>query len=349
MDTNDRAEFEQLIDNIRAQLTGDRRVDGPYLIQQSEMYRDHPLGPELSAEIGRLMYEMVPDEMRAEFSAIQQEQRKRYDQMLIEASTAMKTGDLARAEMLLRNLAEQAVETPSDRDSVYYDFQDELERMFVLARGEERRNVMEAPLPCLSVFELLCMILLQDNRPEEALEAATSAIALNYVAVMPRLEKTYCLQRLGRWQELKDVLGDAFALCWTPLHFSQWYRALAPWFFHSGDFEGFAACLMLSLACVEDEECRKLLDIAEQLTGTPFDDEFAESVPLIANDRGIPLRPDPLWYELSMTLAKHYIRKEEFKEGLRYLKVAYDLNRSPELAEQIERLTEHVGTPEPSK
>lgn len=333
--------FNEIFEDIRAHLTGEQRADIPYLIKQRERYKDLPGAAEMVSEIARMINELLPDNVRAEFAAIHHEQRRRWDTLFKDASDRMHRGDLSLAEQILRNLAEQASETP-DRDVVYYDFQDQIERLYVLARGEEKRNVKDAPFPLMGVYQLLCAVLLQANRLEEALQAADEAVGANLVAIMPRIERTYCLQRLGRWQELLDSLIEAFPLCWKPIHFSEWYRAVTPWFFHAADFEGFGVCLLLSQAVMEDEEKKKLLEIAGQLSGISYDSDFAERVPQLARERKIPLHPEPLWCGLAMSLAKQYLESEDLDEAFRYLTIAYDVNRTPELKEQIERLHSYI-------
>lgn len=331
---------EDIVGTIRALLTGDQTVDIPFIRKQKANYHDHPHAAQIVAELDRMLGDI---KARAEFEAILHEQRRRCDAMMREATAALNNGDRARAETILTNLASHDT-IDSGWSTVWYDFQDPIERLYVEAVLMERREIREAPLPLVGVNQLLCAVLLQDHRPEEALRAIDDAIRMNKVAVMPRLERTYCLQQLGRWHELQRTLLDAFPLCWTQMHFGQWYRAMAPWFYQHDDMVGFGACLLLSLACAEDEAVRKMLEIAEQLSETAFDDEFAASVPEIARGRGIPVHPEPIWYDLAMRLGRQTLEDESFEQALRYLTVAHDLDRTPELLAQIERLRAHVKT-----
>lgn len=332
---------DEIIEEIRAHLSGDRGADVSYLAQQNDIYKDHPGAGRLIEEIGRLMGSLMPDK-RAEFAALHREQKQRWDLMFTAATTALKRGDTALAEEILGNLISYA-EKPPDSDTVFYDFQDQMERLWVLARAEEKRNVRDAPFPIMGVHQMLCAIQMQENRPRDALRSADCAVAANLVAVMPRVERTYCLQKLGRWQELLDSLMEAFPLCWKPIHFAQWYRALAPWYFNAQDAEGFGVCLLLSLACAEHEEPRQLLRVAGQLFQIDFENEaFSSRVAELAKAREIPLRPEPLWNQLAMNVAKQYLERENWEEGHRYLCIAYDLCRDPALKTQIEWLQTHL-------
>ncbi|NDD28488.1 MAG: hypothetical protein EB084_09525 [Proteobacteria bacterium] len=331
---------DDIIGTIRALLTGDRSVDVPFVQQQKVNYQSHPEAEHIAAELDGILSEI---KARAEYERIMHQQRRRCDAMIREATAAVKVADLERAENILVNLVNHDTAT-SDRNIAWYDFQDPIERLYVEALGLEKREIRDAVMPLVGGYQLLCAVLLQADRPHEALNAIDAAIALNKVAIMPRLERSYCLQRLGRIEELKRNLSDAFPLCYTQVHFGQWYRSLAPWYFHTQDFVGFGVCLLLSLACVEDESVRTMLAAAEQLAEIAYDDTFAANVSAEARAREIPLNPAPIWHDLAMRLARQTLEDESYERALRYLTIAYDLNRSDELLAQIERLRAHMAT-----
>lgn len=331
---------EDIVGTIRALLTGDCAVDFSFVKQQKENYAAHAEAEAILPQLDRILAEI---RARVQFEVIRLEQRRRCDSLMRDASAAVAEGDLQRAERILLTLVEHDTNV-SDWSVAFYDFQDPIERLYVEASGDERREIRETAVPLVGVYQMLCAVELQLDRVDEALHAIDAAINLNRAAVMPRIERTYCLQRLGRWDELWRDLSEAFPLCYTQMHFGQWYRSLAPWFFHAQDFVGFGACLQLSLACVEDDSVRQLLQAAEPLSETPFDDTFVAEVPQAARERGIPLQPASVWYDLAMQLARQTLEDEAFERALRYLTIAYDLRRSPELFAQIERLRDHLAT-----
>ena len=51
---------------ITSGLTGNPEQDMKYLKETSEKYKDHQYSQEILRAIGRLMYEMIPDDKRAE-------------------------------------------------------------------------------------------------------------------------------------------------------------------------------------------------------------------------------------------------------------------------------------------
>ena len=87
-----------------------------------------------------------------------------------------------------------------------------------------------------------------------------------------------------------------------------------------------------------------MLAAAEQLAEIAYDDTFAANVSAEARAREIPLNPSPIWHDLAMRLARQTLEDESYERALRYLTIAYDLNRSDELLAQIERLCAHMAT-----
>ena len=59
-------EFDQIMHQITSGLTGDEKTDLAYLQEQSEAYKDHEMGKEIIRACGRLIYELIPDDKKAD-------------------------------------------------------------------------------------------------------------------------------------------------------------------------------------------------------------------------------------------------------------------------------------------
>lgn len=62
------SEFDKIMHEITAGLTGDAKTDMAYLQEKSETYKDHEFGKEIIRACGRLMYELIPEDKRADLS-----------------------------------------------------------------------------------------------------------------------------------------------------------------------------------------------------------------------------------------------------------------------------------------
>ena len=61
-------EFDRIMYDITAGLTGDPKIDIPYLTEQCEVYKNHEMGKEIVRACGRLIYEIIPDDTKDELN-----------------------------------------------------------------------------------------------------------------------------------------------------------------------------------------------------------------------------------------------------------------------------------------
>ena len=59
-----KSEYESIMAEIRAGLTGRAERDVPYLMEQMDRYEGHPLVKEITRECGRMIYETVPEDLK---------------------------------------------------------------------------------------------------------------------------------------------------------------------------------------------------------------------------------------------------------------------------------------------
>ena len=65
-------QFDVVMRNIAAGLTGDPQKDSRYLLEQCQKYKDHEFGREILRACRRMFYETVPEDKRAELDKIAQ-------------------------------------------------------------------------------------------------------------------------------------------------------------------------------------------------------------------------------------------------------------------------------------
>ena len=59
--------YNDIMNEIKSNLTGDYETDLKYLKETSDKYKDHELGLEIIREIGRVMYSITPEEKKDDF------------------------------------------------------------------------------------------------------------------------------------------------------------------------------------------------------------------------------------------------------------------------------------------
>ena len=80
----DTMDFDQIMSEITAGLTGDEAKDIPYLEEQAERYKDSEYAMEVGRACGRLLFEIIPEEKREELDRLLQKQGLAVDATLDE-------------------------------------------------------------------------------------------------------------------------------------------------------------------------------------------------------------------------------------------------------------------------
>ena len=62
--------FESIMREISGRLTGDSGNDIEYLHEQMDKYKDHEYSKEIIRACGRMMYEILPEDKKAEINEL---------------------------------------------------------------------------------------------------------------------------------------------------------------------------------------------------------------------------------------------------------------------------------------
>lgn len=61
-------DYHEIMTEITSQLTGDVKEDTKYLMAKCEEYKTHEMAKEILRGIGRLMYDIIPEDKREEIN-----------------------------------------------------------------------------------------------------------------------------------------------------------------------------------------------------------------------------------------------------------------------------------------
>ena len=60
-------DFDSIMQEITSGLTGKSDEDVAYLMNQAEKHKAHPFAKEIVRACGRMMFDLIPDDKKAEF------------------------------------------------------------------------------------------------------------------------------------------------------------------------------------------------------------------------------------------------------------------------------------------
>ena len=249
--------FDQIMTGITAGLTGDPKADFAYLQEQMETYKEHPLSKEILRACGRLAWEILPDDKKAELSKAMECDQAGYDAILEEVAFNQKSGNPGRALELIEPLAKKLDESISeglfadDTESRYFNFDSIAERIIWCAHNEEERDIRQVKVRISQVFLAYGSCLFEAQRYEDAIDALKKSIRWNPAKPMIRFELGENYKRLGDMDSYERVLDEAHPYIATASDMARFHRSKGFMLIERESYELAAAHLMYSLAYEE--------------------------------------------------------------------------------------------------
>lgn len=115
--------FQDTINEIFKGLTGDNKADIQYLKEQMEQHRDDENSTEIIRALGRKVFELLPDEAKAELNQIIGNEVDTINSTVEEAKFQLSQNNPLKAEELLKSAI----------DSIPLEFKDDEENVAIFA------------------------------------------------------------------------------------------------------------------------------------------------------------------------------------------------------------------------
>lgn len=245
--------FDEAMAEITMGLKGEPEHDLVYLKNQIVTYKDHPQSKEIGRACGRLMWQIMPDDKKAELENIVGNHEKGSQAVLDEVLFAMKQGKPAEAldlmEPLIKKLDELADSgwSQDDSESVYFNFESPIEEAVWRAHSNEIRTARHAIEPFCRAYFLYGSALYELNRHEEAITALSKAIRWNPANPSLRFELGENFKKLNDMDAYERILDEIHPLIINASDMARLHRAKGFLFVERSNYEVAAAHLVASL------------------------------------------------------------------------------------------------------
>ncbi|MBQ2635087.1 MAG: tetratricopeptide repeat protein [Methanobrevibacter sp.] len=176
--------YKIIINEIKANLGGNKDLDRKYLSSQIDKYKDHPYNKEILKEISRLMWDCLSEEEKIEFIEISQNENPIMD-ILNDISYDIEQGEYK----LALNKLDKFMETfqppfEDDRVNEYHFFTNPLEEILFNTYIGAEKEVRFIPdnQPLLDLYYIYGFLLLETQKTDDAEEYLKKAIKINPVS-----------------------------------------------------------------------------------------------------------------------------------------------------------------------
>ena len=336
--------FDEIMESITSGFIGEWESDRKRLKESMEEYKDHPLSKEILRACGRLMWEMVPDDLRAKLEQTMGNHQIATESTLDEVAYNLKMGNPAKALELVEPLAKKLDELAAsgwcadDSESRYFDFDSAIDEMVWRAHNDERRDIRSATGPFARVYLTYGSCLYELERHLEAIEACSKAIRWNPADVNLRFELAENYKRLHDMDAYERILQELYPYIASADELAHYHRAMGYLRIEQQHFKTAAAHLMASLLFEESSLPLGEVMFIKMEHGQDYTDMTLQEAVSVLDSAGEPLLIDHATFDAMDQLLRMALQHGDLHTALQVAVELYNFTKSEECERIVREL-----------
>ncbi len=335
--------YEQIIQEIKSNLSGDLQSDLVYLQEQLNKYKEHELSEELAWGIGRLMFEVLPDDQKELLGESLVQDTRVLGAVLEEAQNEIAEQHYDRGVTLLESLVEKIdAITPkfeADNEHLYLCFDNLLEEILYRQLYNPSKEILPVPQEYADTFLVYGNLLLEMERFKEARKALLKSNRWNPMKVETLFELGEVYKQNQQLKRYLEITVRALSQAYTPKNLARCYRNLGYYYVEKENYE-----LAVALYCfsVKFDKKNQIPEAALQYIQHKWGKRvvppnFEQCRNLFAQ-HGIQLGPNEKVLSIAVTLGDRARDAQSYDEANYYYTLVYELTGDPEVKGWIDAL-----------
>ncbi len=287
-------DYETIIREITLGLTGEPQKDKEYLLEQMERYKDHELGKEIVRACGRIMYEIMPEDKKAELEKIINKDTQGIEAALDEVKFNVYKKNYDKALELIESIIKTHEESgwfAEDSVSEYYCFKEPMEELLFAEYNKSEKDVRKATIDFSEMYFLYGCLLNELQRYQNAEEALRKAMKWNPVSLPIAYELAEAYKAQGNIEDFKDFTIEMHKYVFRPDDMARFYRNLSYYFVEKEEYETAVCCLLFSERFANSDMVQSELYYIMQKSGKDYDPSV-DDLKRCFETHVIPLGPD---------------------------------------------------------
>lgn len=336
--------YDEILEEIKAGLTGDAKADIQYLKEQSDKYKDHELAQEILRACGRMMANCLPEEAKEEFNKLVRKEELNVESVLDEMHYAVYKKDFQRALDVIEPLVDKADNNPMFQDdsvSVYFTFGEFFEELIYDQVNHPEKDVRKAEFPFANIYLNHGSLLVELGRFEEANITLKKALRWNPVNMGIRNEYMETLKRMGKLEEYFELAVESFNYAFRAKDVGRCFRNLG-WYFVEKQMykEAIGVCLLSTHYDHDSNSAQGEMYYIQQMDPSAKE-PTVEELKEIAEKYGFPTGPAMIVLQTAFAYGKHFAENGMF-EGAKYCwGILYELTGDEEIKAMIDKLPDN--------
>jgi tetratricopeptide (TPR) repeat protein len=335
-------DFDSIMREITAGMSGDAKTDIAYLMDQTEKYKNHEMGKEIIRACGRLMYELVSDDNKEALAKLFDNESAGIDAALEEVRFNIYKKAFDKALQIMEALVTKVEDLHAfedDQVSEYHLFDEFFEEVLYQYRAEPEKDIRQAQIPYTEIYLLYGSLLVELKRIPDAREALKKGLRWNPVSFRITSEYIETYKMTGDLDPFFDLTKDAFKIAFRSADVARCYRNLGFYFVEKKLWSEAIACYLLSLQYErESTQAQSELYYINSVTDGKIPEPSIDQLKAYSEKYGFPLGADDDVLGLSVSYGRHCLEQNNPDAARYFLAIAYDLTDDEEIEKMIENL-----------
>ena len=337
-------EFEKIMSEINSGLTGEPEKDMAFLNEQTNKYKDHKYGKEIIRACGRLMYDVMPDDVRKKLEKLTDDYSSRIDDSLNQAEQFLFKKDFEKALKVIEDLIFELDENQPYRDdevSEYYNFDEYFEEVLFKELNNPEKEIRRVPVPYTRIYNMYGYTLYELDKFDEAKKCLEIGLGWNPVSFKLMAEYCEILKIKDDMENFFKLTLNAFKIAFRPQNVARCFRNLGYYFAGKELYSEAKVAYIMSLQFERDsEQALKELYYVDEKTNHQLEKPPIEKVKEYSEEYGFPIGADLDVLNLAFEKGKEGLEKRNPGLARYFFTILYDLTNDPDIKAALDKLPE---------
>lgn len=332
--------FDEIIIKITGGLTGEWEHDCKYLQDQMEQYKEHKLAKEILRACGRMMYEVMPEDLKKKFNEASKQDQFGYQQVMEEVRFNMYKKEYSKALELIEGLITKLEEAhPYENDSVseYFTFDGYFEEVLYDFRNNPDRKLRRAQIPFAEIYFFYGNILFEMKQYEKARLALDKALRWNPMNAGIAYERAELEKQDGNLEEFLERTKAIMKNTYKSEDVARGYRNIAFYFVEEKEWAAAKTCLLISMQFDKNQSmAQSELYYIDAETKGSFEPLGQDEMCSFFAEKGIQVGADEDVLGIAYNYGKHFLDEKEYDGAEYFLNIVYDLTDDAQVKSMID-------------
>lgn len=333
-------QINQIMNEIKSNLTGDFENDKVYIKSKMDEYKDHEYNMEILRELGRLMYSIMPEAARKKLDETIDKELSTFDNAIDNVKKFIHENEIDKAFELVKELVNDyennGLEYKNDTENEYFCFDEPIEEILYIQFNNPEKTIRRNPFDYSILFYLYGSLLIEKDRIKEAREALLKAKRWNPASTTILFELAETYKMLGKFEEFYNITKESYKFIHRKKDLGRFYRNLGYYFVEKKEYETSANCYIYSKLYDDCEMVNNELAYIFSITGEfePTAQAWAESI----KEYDIPLTIHNDFLGITYLLGKKCFETENYDFAKYYFNMFLEFRDDKEIKEMMDKI-----------